>query len=69
MCEKLTLSDVHENAEMFRGKDFVQLSSFKNLLKKDWKEQQKKFLSVEKFPDIADGIATEQSIFLASLGH
>ena len=65
--EKLTLSDVHENAEMFRGKRFLsKLSGFRYSQERfEGTTEEKIFYLFENFPDIADGIATEQSLLFS----
>ena len=65
--EDLTLSDVHENAEMFRGKRFLsKLSGFRYSQERfEDITEEKIFYLFENFPDIADGIATEQSLLFS----
>lgn len=65
--ENLTLSDVHENADVFRGKKFLSnLSGFRYSQERfEDITEEKIFYLFENFPDIADGIATEQSLLFS----
>lgn len=65
--EDLTLSDVHENAEMFRGKRFLsKLSGFRYSQERfEGIIEEKIFYLFENFPDIADGMATKQNLLFS----
>lgn len=65
LSEKLTLSDVHENAEVFRGKKFLsKLSGYRDSQERfDDITEEKIFYLFENFPAVADVIDTEQDLF------
>ncbi len=65
--ENLTLSDIHENADMFRGKKFLsKLSEFRFSQERfEGITEEKIFYLFENFPDIAEGIVTEQSLLFS----
>lgn len=65
--ENLTLSDIHENADVFRGKKFLSKISGFRYSQERFEDitEEKIFYLFENFPDIADGIATEQSLLFS----
>lgn len=62
--DDLTLSDVHKNAEMFRGKNFLnKIPEFKYFQEKfEEVTEEKIFYLFENFSDISDGILTEPNL-------
>ncbi len=65
--KNLTLRDVHENAEMFRGKKFLsKFSEFRYSQEKvEDITEEKIFYLFENFSDIADGMITEPSLLFS----
>ncbi len=65
--EDLSISDIHENQEVFRGKRFMSKLSGYRYSRESFEDitEQKIFYLFENFPDIADGIATEQSLLFS----
>lgn len=62
--EDLSLSDVHENQEIFRGKNFLSKFSDYQYSQEEFEDitEEKIFYLFENFPDITDGMANNQNL-------
>ena len=62
--EELYVSDIHDNQEVFRGKSFLSKFSGYRYSQKRFEDitEEKIFYLFDNFPDIANGIATEQNL-------
>ncbi len=65
--ENLTLRDIHENADIFRGKKFLSKISGFRYSQERFEDitEEKIFYLFENFPDIADGMAIEQNLLFS----
>lgn len=65
--EELYVSDIHDNQEVFRGKSFLSKFSGYRYSQKRFEDitEEKIFYLFDNFPDIANGIATEQNLLFS----